>query len=287
MNSVALLLTHRSTPETDRSALRFIHDGLGPERTRVLFDVSDGATPSSDLQPHAWCFDGRDFNTWGYSTFGNRLVPGHAQLPVLRYFEEFPFYDYYWVVEYDVFFRGLWRDFFGSFGTDPSDLLACHLRRQADEPDWWWWPSLHFASTVVPSDKRIRSLLMVARYSRNALATVIEYQRAGWSGHFEGLVPTIVACAGLTVSDIGGAGPFTPTTRRGRNYSSYSDRGGFVRNIGSLRVSPPMRWPGIRRNFLYHPVKPDFRSGGLSTTDWCVAAGKSVADHLKWRFGRV
>lgn len=40
----------------------------------------------------------------GYKPIGDSLVPGNAQIPVLRFFVEHPHYDYYWVIEDDVCF---------------------------------------------------------------------------------------------------------------------------------------------------------------------------------------
>jgi hypothetical protein len=94
--TVALLLTHRSTIATDRAALRFINQGLGASRTTVLFDEAPGNAPSAGLAPFVSTFDSRQLASWGYGTIGDPLIAGHPQFPPLRYFEQHPHFDWCW-----------------------------------------------------------------------------------------------------------------------------------------------------------------------------------------------
>ena len=46
----------------------------------------------------------------GYQPIAATIVPGSNHFPLLKFYLENPGYDYYWVVEDDVFFTGEWTD---------------------------------------------------------------------------------------------------------------------------------------------------------------------------------
>ena len=131
----------------------------------------------------------------------------------------------------------------------------------------------------------------ISRFSRAALdAIATAYAHPGWSGHFELLIPTIVARAGLKVGDMGGDGPLTEATRRGRHY-----RGDFAtlyRAFDSYGWGPPMQhyygesragfWS---RNRLYHPIKTDL-TGVSSATAWWMKFRDGLLAALASALGR-
>jgi hypothetical protein len=284
-DTTAFLLTHQSSEANDRNCLRFVTEGLGADRSRILFDLAKGHEPSSAIAPYTWTFDSREMGNWGYSTIRDTLIPGHAHLPLLRYFEAHPGGEYFWLVEDDVGYRGSWKAFFESFRDDDSDFLACHIRSHSDEPSWPWWRTLEPASGDVAQIERVRALLVVARYSRRALETIIGYHRSGWRGHFEALCPTVIRHAGLTLADIGGTGPFTPKARWGRHYTSYGDEAGSLWHIGSVRYRPHQLRPGWRSDRLYHPVKVDGPPTG--PLRWRLKdIARAWIRHAKWRWSR-
>jgi hypothetical protein len=278
-----LLLTHRSTIATDRAALRFINQGLGASRTTVLFDEAPGNAPSAGLAPFVWTFDSRQLASWGYGTIGDTLIPGHAQFPLLRYFEQHPHFDWYWFVEDDVAYTGRWDEFFRAFEGDAADLLTCHLRPRSSEPRWYWWHTLQAPAECTVVSEPLRALLVVARYSRRALETFSRYCRSGWQGHAEVLAPTVMKQAGLTIADIGGDGPFTPRGRKGKYYSSYGNVAGSLKHIGSLRYRPARTSPGLRPRRLYHPVKIDQEVEQLRPGTRVEAVIRSYRQYLAWR----
>lgn len=281
--TVVLLLTHRSTRAIDAMAARLADEGLGPERTRILFDVSSGHSPSPALAPLAWTFDSRRMHEWGYSTIGDQFVPGHVHFALLRFFEEHPQADHYWLVEDDVAYTGSWRRFFAAFETDPADLLTTHLRGRRHEPRWYWWKSLEAPAGVGSGLELIRGLLVVARFSRRSLQAIVDGHRSGWRGHAEVVVPTILRHVGHEIADIGGKGPFTPKHRWGRHYSSYSDVAGSLKAIGSVRFRPARSRPGWRPGRLYHPVKRDTVLPKRSILQSLRETRGAYQRHREWR----
>lgn len=255
---VVAFISHEASRETI-AAFRHLQRTCGSDwSVRWLLDVAHGATVPPDLAPHVWSFHSREFATWGLPTFGPTLLPGHCHYPYLRFFREHPGVEQLWTVEYDVRFTGPWRRFFDHYADDDADLLTCHLRNRPQEPGWFWWPTLRgpFEGVPIAESDQWRALLVVARYSARALRAVIESHVAGWSGHQEVVIPTVLARRGLTVRDLDGRAVDGYSRPDPRFYTSYSDEHGSMTEGGSVRFKPARERPGLLPNRLYHPVKP-------------------------------
>ena len=83
----------------------------------------------------------------------------------------------------------------------------------------------------------------------------MDCQRAGWVGHAEVLVPTLLKRVGMKLMDMGGEGKFTKRTEINRFYTgTNTDRKGILDN-GTFRYRPILESWGERPDTLYHPVK--------------------------------
>jgi hypothetical protein len=96
----------------------------------------------------------------------------------------------------------------------------------------------------IPLSDRIASFNPVYRISKEALSYLDQKQRAGWCGHFEVLIPTLLFRANFRLQDIGGSGQFVMPGEENRFYTKKT-----------LRHSPAFDHVGWRKNKLYHPVK--------------------------------
>jgi hypothetical protein len=231
-------------------------------------------------------FDGTEFARWGFATFGPSLLPGHNHFALLRAYLAEPEHDWYWWVEYDVRYTGSWRRLFSACAPLGADFLGCHLRREVDEPCWHFWNSLRHPKLATPPE-RLRSLNVAARFSRRALALLCEAHAGGWAGHHEVLVPTLLHAAGLELADLGGDGPFVPRGFRNRFYTSYSTWDGSLHVLGTVRYRPARPAAGLRRNKLYHPVKPDGTFSVAARRDLLRDGVRELGRHLKWRWRRL
>jgi len=198
-----------------------------------------------------------DFNRLrsGVNTFGDRVIPGNEHLVALDFYRNYPGFEYYWFIEYDVVFSGNWAVLLDAVRNDSSDLLAGHIRSLPEEPKWVWWDSLNIPDGALPRSSWLRAFCPVYRISRQGLKAVEDCVRAGWTGHFEALIPTAIRSASLSISDIGGDGARTPGERRHRFYSSRSFNAGASHRAGTLRHRPTHAFR-LRRNAIFHPVKP-------------------------------
>jgi hypothetical protein len=98
-------------------------------------------------------------------------------------------------VEDDVVFTGDWSRLITEIDSDKYDLLCSHIARYRDIPKWSWWSTLKAPASDVensnPLDLVTKGFFPVYRISARALLKVLDYQRSGWAGHMEVLVPTI------------------------------------------------------------------------------------------------
>lgn len=187
---------------------------------------------------------GADWNLWN---------GGHTDLILLHFFRSEPDFDRYWIVEYDVRFSGSWGRFFRRFEEMDADMLVPGLRSRAHNPEWMWWRSF-LPPDEMADEAQLCSFMPVYRVSRAGILAVDAAWRAGWAGHSEAVWPTAIAAAGLSVSDLGGDGPFTPPELRGRFYSSTPND--LYLSPGTLLFKPPLYRAGSRPDMLWHPVKP-------------------------------
>ena len=191
------------------------------------------------------------------AALGNAVIPGNTHLAIIDFFNAHPNFEHYWIVEYDVHFSGNWRDFFSAFKDSQADLICSHLRRYRDEPRWNWWSSFSLPRGGVDKEQFLRSFLPIQRLSKRAIRLLENRVREGWRGHLEGLVPTILSLEGYRLEDFGGSGNFVRAGYRNKFYTSRGFFGyGGLTLLGSMRWRPPHLVRGLRRNRLYHPVKP-------------------------------
>lgn len=182
-----------------------------------------------------------------------RLVPGNSDLLFLHLHRTHGAYSKYWLVEHDVAYTGDWGPFFEHFEDSDSDLLGTTLHPHRVLPEWHWWDSVG-APGKIQREALYRGFFPLMRISSRGLEVLDRAYTRGWTGHHEVVLPTAFNHFGLEIEDVGGSGPFVCAENDGRFYSNTPWRTGL--GPGSFIYRPPRRWPGIRRNTLWHPVKP-------------------------------
>jgi hypothetical protein len=183
---------------------------------------------------------------------------GHCDLVAMHFFNAYPEFARYWVVEYDVRFTGNWRTFFDAFEDSRSDFLSTSVRRRRDNPVWVNWASVQGPAPEEAIERhRVGAFTPLYRASRRAMETMDTAYRAGWGGHLEASWATILDFHGCSLEDIGGDGEFV---RRGNRHRFYTAAKPNARcdllAPGTVMAKPPMFRPGSTPDRLYHPVKP-------------------------------
>jgi Protein of unknown function (DUF3405) len=179
--------------------------------------------------------------------------PRNIDLPLLWFFQRNPRYDYYWLMEYDVRFTGHWLSFFQHFTHSHSDLLATTLFDYSFRPQWDNWDTLKSPQAVATHD-RVRALLSLCRLSNAALRIIHQAYCAGWSGHYEVTIPTILKTHGMTLEDFGGSGRYVAPGNHNRFYRNTPELAGLAPGTFTVAANAisDRDYPD---NMLWHPIK--------------------------------
>lgn len=245
-----------------RTARRLVGDAL------VAFTFDQVAAGVGDY-PHPWAEAGP-----------TGVVPGNNDLLWLHARRRVGGYDRYWFIEHDVAYSGDWLDFFEPLRARGADLLGTTIHPRSTLPEFHWWQS--FSTSGGRFEGRdegplLRGFFPVVRVSDDALDALDHVYRAGWSGHAEVVVPTALLRLGLELEDIGGRGPFVPTDAPADFYTNTPTRPTL--SPGTFVYKPSRRFPGLRRDKLWHPVK---HTGGRISPyleiaeEWLRAVGERI-----------
>jgi len=254
LSGTVVIFFGHDVSRTSRNAYRRLRASAGPAVTvKWLLDLASRPEIPDEFAADIITCNSLEFASWGLRTFGPTMLPGHCHFPLLWLHERNPDITHLWLVEYDVRFTGKWRTLFDHFASDDADLITCHVRHHDQEPRWHWWVSMRSPDGKPAEVELLRAFLVVARYSAAALAELTAAHRAGWTGHQEVIIPTLLRHFGLKVRDINDA---SPAHRARRFYVSRSDQNGALEEFGTVRYRPARAHAGLRSNMLYHPVKP-------------------------------
>lgn len=237
----------------------------------LLYNTSQELLPST-LQPYAeivFCFSSDILYSMGYMPLGDSLIPGSCHFPLLKFYLTHPEYDYYWLIEDDVFFSGNWGVLFDYYCNDTTDMLSSRIMTLAESPQWDWWYSLNSGRDTIRKEDFVSAFNPICRLSKRALQCVHESLLNGWRGHAEVVVSTILKYKGLSIKDIGGKGSFTP---EGKENLFYKD--GTHSHI-ALAIHD------IRPNTIYHPIKQKKTTCQLRKNCVISAVGRNSL-HRNW-----
>lgn len=165
-------------------------------------------------------------------------VPGYGHLPTILFADQYPHYQNFWVIEYDVRFSGDWATFFDHFMDVEADLLTTVMRSYSEDPEWELW-ELSSPTTSIPLEDRHAGFHPFFRISRRAVRFLLQAHQEGWEGHYEVLMPTLLRQNGYDVHDLNEFGQWYRPEQ--------------------FRWRPSMWRSGGATNELYHPVKPPMR----------------------------
>ncbi len=250
MKTCVCFITHSFSPELRRRFETLRRQAPAGADVRILAEKGSEVPP--ELLPITTFFEFARLRERPAKVIGDRLVPGNVHLAFLHFRDVEPGYDEYWFIEYDVLFSGDWRTLFDAVTGDRADLIAGEIRSETEVPGWYWWRTLDFPGRA--PGPRVRGFFPMCRISGRALDAVARRVKDRWTGHHEGLIPTALLDAGLTLSDVGGEGSWTPAERRGRFYVGVStDECEML--LGTYRCAPPHFGPRLIPDQIYHPVK--------------------------------
>lgn len=186
----------------------------------------------------------------GYTPIQDTIVPGSNHFILLWFYRRFPYYKYYWSIEYDVAFSGNWERLFALCESRYAHFLSTHIKHYIEDPYWYWWEYLYGNMSQIGIYDRLRSFNPIYRISNEALSLIDKTLLAGSYGHHEVLIPTLLYSKNFSIEDFGGTGCFTPKSFINKIYIQ-DEYGGTMRFRPSFRREDTF----LYKNKLYHPVK--------------------------------
>lgn len=235
-------------------ALRDAFSPYGETFTLFYSENSDLIAPA-DFNAHGT--DRPTLNSLGYRWMHHRLMPGHANFPLMHFAQCHPDYASYTLLEFDVELTGSWGAFFEHCMRDDADFLATHLADQNEQPDWFFWDTLKLPQGPLSkksNHSQLRFFGPIYRISNRAIKSVHAAYKEGAIGHCETLLPTVVSDNGFICRDINDI-PHPNSRRGGRWYTKQAhDPAGKLKK-SSMRFRPNRLFPGWKTLTLYHPVK--------------------------------
>lgn len=244
MNQAILFLTNKANDWT-LQAFHALDDSMkGEADVYLLYHQQGDILPDSLRGIKVFPFTSSILHDLGYQPIGESLLPGSNHFPLLKFFQAYHAYDYYWLMEDDVRYSADWKTFFDGFQENRSDFLSSQIEKYEDHPNWYWWDSLKTTQEEVPAIQRVKSFNPIYRLSHQALCVVDEYLKRGWKGHHEVLIPTLLYYKGLSIEDFGGKGCFVNPQNENRHYTA-----------DTFSEKPVLSEEGKR--LLYHAVKEE------------------------------
>jgi len=255
-SSCILFLAHNTEPGAMAALAKLVDECAAAFTIIPLFDCTKRSYPIEHIE-HAQAVEcGQITRELPYPekhrAHRGTFWPRNIDLPLLWFFQRNPGYGYYWLMEYDVRFTGHWLEFFGHFAASGSDLLATTLFDHDFRPGWDNWRTLRSPERI-PEQERVRALLSLCRLSNTGLRAVHQAYCAGWSGHYEVAIPTILKTRGRTLEDFGGSGRYVAAGNENRFYRNTPGVSGLA--PGTFTVAANAVSDEYPPNMLWHPIK--------------------------------
>ena len=173
-----------------------------------------------------------------YETTQNPLFYGNCMLMIMyvwNHLLSLENYDYVWVIEHDVYYKGSWSYLFDFFADKTEDFIPAQINEYSK--DFWHARQYDFKENI-PLEKFLISFNPIMRLSKRALNVLDKSYRSGSSGFYEIFLATLFnSLDGMSQKDICAFG--------------FADRERFTyikrRSLDKKLID--------RDNYLYHPIK--------------------------------
>ena len=178
----------------------------------VLININDRDKLSRLNGVQCYICDLEAVNSLGYNPIRESLLPGSCHFPVLRFYRDYLEYDFYWFIEYDVYFTGSWSALLDdcSRNLQKYDFLSSQIERFDLNTNgrWPWWYDSNKSGFALADS--IKGFNPICGYSKDALACLDEFLTRGYSAHSEVMITSCLYHAGMKIGDFGGSGIFVP-----------------------------------------------------------------------------
>ncbi|MDI4663230.1 hypothetical protein K9U40_02575 [Xanthobacter autotrophicus] len=136
---------------------------------------------------------------------GRSIIPGNLDLKMIVAVERFPQYSHFIRWEDDVWPNNPSSETIDRLCTlaTSGSVGAVQVRAKSqDNAHWMWWPSLSAPEAEPLPEAPHAALLPLMFFPRSFIDTYRRKLEAGWTGHYEVLMPTIAKMADFTLIDL-------------------------------------------------------------------------------------
>lgn len=222
----------------------------------LYFCIQEDALNRAKSQQYGktFLFNRVNLNKLGYNAWGCIMPGGNVHFILLDFFFQYQMYDYYWIVEYDVYFNGNWATFFSYFNNRKEDYISAHVETVEENPNWTHWKDIDLVNIHMDEQNLLKSFNPISRYSYRAICLLHERLLLGDRGHNEIILPTLFRYFNLSIFDFGGEGLFSDKCTPNLFYCDNPVSEGVDKSTHRYR-------PGYSKDAMcfidkiYHPVK--------------------------------
>ncbi len=256
INTAILFLCHKVNNGMLERYWKLVNETNGKYDIYWVFQsdngISDDFLINNDV--NVYRFSLASLNELYYIPLSEKLY-GSEHFIMERFVHDHQEYTYYWVIEYDVIYKGNWFCFFSAFDNCDADFLSSHIEFRHESEKWPWWHLARISQKCnISSDDFIKSFNPIYRISFKAADYLDSFLQKDNYGFYEIIMSTALFYGGFKLCDIGGRGSFVP---EGCEDAHYVDSPGI--NNGTMRFRPEFSIKEIMnsnlKNKLFHPLK--------------------------------
>lgn len=184
---------------------------------------------------------------------------GHnMEYSFMSFYKEHPKYNFYWLIEYDVYNTGNWYDLFSYYDKNHKDVDLYTTHINYDLGDWQttWKPIadyLWIKSFNLTNNIKCKCFNPIDRFSNKALSILCDSYEKGDYGFFEIAMPTIFINNGLTLKVFGKT---TEYNKDNRFVDDFSDEHFEFINDETVQFEHKYRYKSeLEEGKIYHPIK--------------------------------
>lgn len=170
----------------------------------LLDETSYSSIPKDVLALSPILIDDSIADDLGYTSNLSLSLPTKSSyFPLLKYYRDNPYYDYYWFILDDKDCVFDWTVFFSLYNVyeNDSDFLSSHIKNYDEEPNWQFWHTLEYKQKQVASYMKVKACNQIFRISNSAIEFLDHCLSNGWTGHHESLFPTLLKKGGFSIAD--------------------------------------------------------------------------------------
>jgi len=160
----------------------------------ILTDIKDGIKYSDSTKHH----------TFSFSEYIKSVsILRHTYIALVDFYLKNPNYEYYWLVEDDVVFKGDFHHFFNFYKDNKRDLIVPYFMTDLSSQNEW----LKYQYNEINGPYFVKTpicggLSIICRYSNKLLKEISSLTEKGVYGHLETFPHTVCTLNGFTIHSI-------------------------------------------------------------------------------------